>query len=351
MRPPIPEAALYVGKPPAPTQRSARGFTLIESLVAIGITSLLIAILLPAVEAARESARRANCANNLRQIGLALNNYISTSGSFPPAAIATVGADGREYLGYFSPHCRILPFLDQGPLFNSINFSLGTWPRDTYLAGPPPGVPPIDQINATVLNSNVALFLCPSDGGPFEKTGNNYRANAGIGPSFSPWIETPDSGNGIFPESKTVRPGDVPDGLSHTAAFSERLRGSGHPALNPERDYYQRKGIANTADQIMLACRASARPGASGFTTAGQFWFWTGRERTLYTHTQSPNGQVPDCTYGGMTPAIDMATARSHHPGGVNTLFGDGSVRFSAEATAQQVWRGLGTRNGSELVD
>ena len=340
---------MHLNRPPI--ARGARGFTLIETLVVMGIISFLAAILLPAVQAARESARRATCGNNLRQIGLATAGYLNQHASFPPALISTKGLDGRNYFGYFSPHCRILPHIEQGALFDAINFGVGTWPSDTYKAGPPPGLGTLDTVNATALNTAVAVFLCPSDGGPFSKTGTNYRGNAGVGPSFAPWVETPDSGNGIFPESTVVRPEQIPDGLSHTVAFSERLRGSGGRPLEPERDYYQRKGIANTADQILLACRAAARPSAGGFVFSGRYWFWTGRERTLYTHAQSPNGEVPDCTYGGMTPAIDMSTARSHHPGGVNALMGDGSVRFVSESIAKEVWRGLGTRNGSEIVE
>ena len=268
-----------------------------------------------------------------------------------PSSRATARTGRPNYYGYYSPHSRFLPYLEQGPLFNAINFSVGTWPADTFMSGPPLGLGKDDRLNATALKTTIAIFLCPSDGGPFQDTGTNYRGNTGIGPGLSPWVETPDGGNGLFPEYTAVGLNQVPDGLSHTVAFSERLRGSGGPAINPERDYYKRFGIANTADQIMLACRAAARPNASGFVSSGRYWFWTGRERTLYTHTQSPNGEVPDCTYGGMTPAIDMATARSHHPGGVNALMGDGSVRFASESVSMAVWRGLGTRNGSELVE
>ena len=108
----------------------------------------------------------------------------------------------------------------------------------------------------------------------------------------------------------------------------------------------------NTADQLLIACAIAARPGnAPGFVDSGRWWFWTGRERTLYNQAQVPNGSIPDCTYGGMTPMIDMATARSPHPGGVNVLMGDGSGRFVSDSIAQPVWRAFGTRNGGELVD
>lgn len=328
-----------------------RGFTLIETLVCLGIVSILIAILLPAIQAGREAARRTSCTNNLRQIGLATTGYTTEHNSFPPSMISTISSLGKHYPGYYSPHSRLLYKLEQKSIYNAINFTLGTWPEKNFKANPPSGIIANNLPNTTVINVSINVFLCPSDDGKFAETGTNYRGNAGVGPSFATWIETPDSGNGLFPESMIVRLNQVPDGLSNTVAFSERLRGSGKTPLSPERDYYQRKGIANTADQIMLACQTSARKTSAGYVFSGSHWFWTGRERTLYTHTQTPNGGVPDCTYGGMIPAIDMATARSHHPGGVNALMGDGSVKFVSDSVSQAVWRGLGTRNGAELIE
>jgi prepilin-type processing-associated H-X9-DG protein len=106
------------------------------------------------------------------------------------------------------------------------------------------------------------------------------------------------------------------------------------------------------ADTLLQACQLSARAGNRlGNVMAGRTWFWTGREHTLYNHAQSPNGIIPDCTYGAALPGDGMATARSLHPSGVNVLMGDGSVRFCQEGIAQPVWRALGTRNGGELVD
>jgi prepilin-type processing-associated H-X9-DG protein len=237
-------------------------------------------------------------------------------------------------------------------VYNSINFLTGTWPPDTFHVGATALQLQLNSCNATASGTGISLFLCPSDGGPFADTGNNYRGNTGLGPFASPWAETPDSGNGLFPELGTIRISQVPDGLSHTVALSERLRGSGRQPPDPERDMFQRSGIAYTADQLVMACRIAARPSNTpGFDTNGRWWFWAGRERTLYNQAQAPNGPVPDCTYGASTPMIDMATARSRHPGGVNVLMGDGSSRFVANAIAQQVWRGLGTRNGGELVD
>jgi prepilin-type N-terminal cleavage/methylation domain-containing protein/prepilin-type processing-associated H-X9-DG protein len=334
---------------------STRGFTLIELLVVLGIVSILTALLLPAVQMAREAARRSQCQNSLRQIGLAIQSYLTSSSCFPASVTTRSYPKGRTfYFGLYSAHCRLLPYLEQNSLYQSINFQTGTWPPDTYGAGSSGALANLNLANATAYRTGLAFFLCPSDGGPMETSGSNYRGNTGIGPSPAPWAESPDSGNGLFPELDAVSPARVTDGLSHTVAFSERVRGSGpgSGALDPERDVFGREGVVNTGDQLLAECRIAGRSSnLLGFRTSGQYWFWAGRERTLYTHTQTPNGKVPDCTYGGMTPAIDMATARSHHPGGVNVLMGDGSGRFVSETIAQAVWRALGSRDGGEIVD
>jgi len=245
-------------------------------------------------------------------------------------------------------HARLLPYLDQRPIYDAINFSLSTAPRaiDSYQKEG-------NAANQTTLNMQVSLFLCPSDGGPLEEAGVNYRGNVGVGPTDVTSIEFPDSGNGLFPELGFVRAAYVPDGLSHTAAFSERLRGSGQSiAPVPERDFWQSIGFIGTADDLLKACRVVARAGvAPGFSGAGDHWLWSGRERTLYSHTQTPNGRVPDFLDLHILTAKGMATARGWHPGGVNVLMGDGSCRWVGSSINQAVWRGLGTRNGGELVD
>ena len=329
------------------------GFTLIELLVVIGIISILISLVLPAVQGAREAARRASCVNQLRQIGLALQTYHAAHDAYPNALYTRTLPNGWHYGGLYSIQAHLLPYLEQATLHNSINFAIGTWPEDTFKFAPTSEMAGYNRANDTARLTGLAIFLCPSDGGAFANTGNNYRACVGVGPANMTLAETPDSGNGMFPEIGTVTAAQVIDGLSHTVAFSERLRGSGRrDAFDPMRDLYSRQGLANNADQLLTACRASARFGSrDAYETCGRWWFWSGRERTLYNQAQTPNGSVPDCSYGGFVPAIDMATARSNHPGGVNVLMGDGSVRFIAESVNVHVWRGLGTRNGRELVD
>ncbi len=328
-----------------------RGFTMIELLAVIGVISILIALLLPAVQSAREAARRLQCQNNLHQLGIATQAYVGVAQCFPPAL--TQLAD-PNYGGYFSPQVHMLPFMDQVPLSNAVNFAIGTWPTNDLGMYPSWGnIAQANPANLTAMNVQIASFLCPSDPGAFEETGNNYRGNVGVGPGYGYLPETPDSGNGIFPEVGPVFLSQVPDGLSHTAMFSERVRGSGLSAgLDPRRDAYQMSSLDYTADQLLVACQIAARPSnRQGTTLFGQRWFWTGRNNTLYNHAQAPNGLIPDCEYGGALPPQDMSTARSPHPGGVNTAMGDGSVRFFQESVATPIWRAFGTRNGGEIVD
>jgi len=322
------------------------GFTLIELLVAISIIGILVALLIPAVQSAREAARRAQCSNNLRQIGLAIHGYHGNFNCFPQGA---TNAARPFYWGYYSIQSRLLPFLEQSPLYAGLNYSVGTVPD---IFGDPAIDPARNAANQTTISTTLAVFLCPSDAGPFAQGGNNYRGNTGIGPDTHTAAEFPDSGNGLFPEIGFVTMASVPDGLSHTAAFSERIRGSGmRLSPDPAQDSFRIAFHLTTADVLLNGCRAVARPGTPAYVQGGATWFWTGRERTLYNHAQAPNGPVPDCLLPQIVTAIGMTTARSYHPGGVNLLMGDGSTRFVSESLATAVWRGFGSRNGGELVD
>ena len=340
-------------------ERNRPAFTLIELLACVGIISVLTALILPAAQAAREAARRAACQNNLRQIGLSLQNYHDVHECYPQCYTSKVVPSADPglaiwlYEGEYSIQTRLLPYLGLGPSYNAINFSVGATPPDVFEASLTPEGEVLLAINATASGVRVATFLCPSDGGPFGEPGNNYRANVGVGPAYLPSAECRDSGNGLFMEIGLTRASYVTDGLSHTASFSERLRGSGRNAPpSPERDYWPMPWYVRSADGLIRGCQVTARPGAvRNYTRSGRSWFWPGRDRTHYTHTQQPNGPVPDCILPKGIVPLGMATARSWHPGGVNLLLGDGSTRFVGETIDLSVWRGLGTRNGGELVD
>jgi prepilin-type N-terminal cleavage/methylation domain-containing protein/prepilin-type processing-associated H-X9-DG protein len=335
----------------------ARGYSLVELLVVIAVLAILIGLTLPAVQAAREAARRAQCQSQLRQIGLGMHSYHEQNRCFPPAAFPLIKHPDAslDYGDWYSIYVRMLPHLGETALYNATNYSTGVWPTDGY-----GGAPAFywqwerNATNTTVALLRLNILLCPSDGGGRSPYGNNYRACWGVGGFYSTSAEHPDSGNGMFPLLRVVTAARVPDGLSHTVAFSERLRGSGsHDRFSTQRDVFGLETHPHTADDLLLACRIAARPAnmSTGYVLSGNSWFCTGIERTLYSQCQSPNGKVPDGFEFGGIPAIGMATARSHHPGGVNVLMGDGSNRFVSERISQAVWRGLGSRNGGELVD
>jgi hypothetical protein len=284
-------------------------------------------------------------------------------GCFPITWSSRIGDQNLpDYYGYYSIHSRLLPYLDQQPLYASINFDVSTFP-DTM------GYPPLsesdtglNQVNFTVRSMKVSMFICPDDSLAAYGACTNYRGNVGVGPWVLALAEYPDSGNGLFEERHLTRIAQVADGLSHTAALSERLVGSAcqtqrltefrHDPLTPARDFWHARAIGQTADQYLEVCLISGRqePDLS-FAMGGSTWMWTGRERTLYTHTQPPNGRIPDCLGAGMRTAPGMATARSLHPSGVCLSMGDGSVRFADASIAREVWRALGSRSGGEAVD
>lgn len=327
------------------------GFTLIEVLVVISILGLLMALLLPAVQAAREAARRAQCANNLKQIGLALHNYHESNQTFPMnySADLPAGFNFNAVRGY-SALTRLLPYLEQQTLYASINYDVQPAPTRTDTAFEYPQ-------NQTAYATTVGVYLCPSDGlSTPTPHGCNYRGNYGVGPSHATTAETYDSGNGFYNWPAVLSASSFPDGLSHTVAYSERLRGTGaSSALAPDRDFGEINltlyAVVRDADYALACCRYASAHGFPASRQAGFTWFFADVECTGYCHAQEPNGRIPDAVEIGESAHWGIATARSLHPGGVNALTADGSVRFVSESIARKVWRALGTRNGDELVE
>jgi prepilin-type N-terminal cleavage/methylation domain-containing protein len=197
-----------------------RGFTLIEVLVVIAIIGLLVALLLPAVQAAREAARRMQCSNNLKQLGLALHGYHDAVGSLP-------WGEGPDDWNNWSAHVMLLPYLEQGGLYNALNFV--SYASGDFLL---PGSPNPAGANATAQLTRLAVLLCPSDLDRLTAPHGhvNYCVNAGNDRNFAP--KSPPSG--LFAQAPycpgTVRFQDVTDGLSQTAAVSERVKGIANDA-------------------------------------------------------------------------------------------------------------------------
>jgi prepilin-type processing-associated H-X9-DG protein len=324
--------------------------TLIELLVVIGIVSILIALLMPAVQAAREAARRASCANNLRQIGLALHEYEGDWGGFPPRPVGGVShPPGTET--NFSVHSALLPFLEQTALFHAINFET----RCLILSEVPPA-------NSTAAATRVSTFLCPSDPGdsagpyrdseawgakfPVAYAPNNYRANAG---PCSGCLQ--DVGAfGVY----VRRLAEFTDGMSNTIAVSEKPIGSSSGTYSPFRDWLHASypHVPPTLDKPDIWVRICAAQTDSGRAVfgAGRTWMLNGAFYTYFHTSLPPNSLIPDCGHGGLAGGTGVFTARSYHPGGVNVVMADGSLHWFSSSTEIRAWRALGTCNGGETL-
>ncbi len=334
--------------------------SLIELLVALSIMGLLVGLLLPAVQSARESARRGTCANNLRQIGLATHNYSATHGPFPASTgPPNINRDPDPDPGHliidqklYSIFTRLLPYLDQAPLASSLNFEVGM--EDPYAFGDglhfrERGM----EANVTVMKTSLGMFLCSSDPGgvPGWTGGTNYRASNGL----VRWAhgDDPTRGTrGAFDGFDSTWPAEIRDGLSQTAAFSEKLRGRPRDdRIKPRVDMIVGGlGLPYTVEESLARCRS--RPGApEGFHTfAGLTWSVGSLAQTCYNHVIPPNSTTPDCILPLSSPVVGFLGSRSNHPGGVHAAMADGSVRFVGQGIGREVWKALGTRAGDEIV-
>jgi prepilin-type N-terminal cleavage/methylation domain-containing protein/prepilin-type processing-associated H-X9-DG protein len=312
--------------------RVRAAFTLIELLVAVAIIAGLITLLLPAVQAAREAARRTQCVNNLKQIGLALHNYYAIHDTLPPGRVRSrVEGLGLVYSGF----AMILPQLDQGPLYNGINFHLNA-DRGIGL-----------RENLTARATRLSVFLCPSDTSSDadrpDQAPTNYVQNTGERHSVI-------DNSGPLYENSRVRMADVLDGSSQLAVVSEVARSS----LIRANDVIELGSI-----QILSYEQSCAPNGPPRAAARGNRWIYGAPNHTMYSHHRPPNDPRPDCRggvpFGDRTNAewdrlsLDSA-ARSLHSGGINALFLDGSVRFVSNGVNPLIWRALGTRAGGEVV-
>jgi prepilin-type N-terminal cleavage/methylation domain-containing protein len=298
------------------------GFTLVELLVVIAIIGVLVALLLPAVQTARESARRGSCTNNLRQLGLGMHIFHDTYLRLPAGTVWEPGAGGNQKGSEATWLTHILPYIEQDALYKTGDFNLGF------------GQGNAGHKNNTITSTFLKATRCPSDvhpviicswGASVAWARGNYVANNGIGPMIeTTTIDTNFRPQGVFMLQSKSRFADITDGTSNTVFVSELLK-------SPGNDW---RGVMHYP------------------------------EGALYQHNQTPNSPVPDEFRQGMclsiprAPCVPTSTswnpkritlaARSLHPNGVMALLGDGAVRFAPNNTTLAVWRALSSPQGGE---
>lgn len=339
---------------------SSRGFTLVELLVVIAIIGVLVALLLPAVQAAREAGRRSQCMNNIRQLAIAAHNHESAKRAFPIGRRVgfELQPDGtKKAINQWSHLAHILPYAEQTSVRNLIDFKVGS------------GISPARLIQ-------IGFFLCPSDnsedrmnvptcwsGDDWKDAGRtNYHGNGGgdTGQSKVVGDTAIEQNNGVFVTNLAVKMKDITDGTSHTALYCEAIRGDGNNSQTEvPGDWFRLGGQNQSADQVYQECSAitnfAAYTSGNQFSCRGRNWVHGDYTTTRYNHVMPPNSHgcsqssttisaIPINEEGGAT------TASSRHNGGVNVVFADASAHFVRDDVDPLVWRAVGSRNGEETV-
>lgn len=315
-------------------QTKRRAFTLVELLVVIAIIGVLVALLLPAVQSAREAARRNSCSNNLKQISLAMHNFESQFKQLPAGEYAQAG--------YLSAHAFLANFFEQSGVYNQLDLTKG----------------PFDVPNSTAARGQPKFLVCPSDPLPGKSelmSWTNYHSNCGTWVRLTGW-------DGVFGPSKRtiggamgpgpIRFSEISDGLSNTAAFSEVVNGVGSAkSPNSRFDCYTFPGFpSGTAQAIRTqfqnrSWQTSEVPWTGTWRWRGYPWTEGSPWRTWYNHLLGPNQTcwVPSGDFWQI-----VSTAASYHPNGVSLAMCDGSVRFVPNNVDADIWTGVGTRGGGE---
>jgi len=370
-----------------------RGFTIVELLVVIAIIGILIAILLPAVQAVRATARQMQCANNLRQIGVAMHAYHDALGGYPLNMTSGWESGGECLSGYYSWLAQLLPFLEQNPLAETIDFnvSMADGCDDPFAA-----LISEDHPNAKAAATVIPTYLCPSEVynlesgtvvGSANPAPDSYAANAGW-PSTATGYEgerpMPGKYNGFITMAladpwaarqvpwhgyRAVRSADITDGLSQTAAVAERIVVQGTTLTevtafmrrDPRAQSFHMPGFslnapgsvsgARTLPQMIAASLLNPHGNPRYSLYQGRAWIsgWPLTAPT-YMHVFKPN-TFNMHLQGGELTGDNLISPSSYHDGGVNVLMGDGSVSFVSEAVEHEVWWTIGSRNDGRFFD
>jgi prepilin-type N-terminal cleavage/methylation domain-containing protein/prepilin-type processing-associated H-X9-DG protein len=353
-----------------------RGFTLIELLVVISIIGVLIALLLPAVQSAREASRRAQCSNNLKQLALAVQSYHDTSNVVPP--VCTYPGGQSTLSGGWSSTwvIGILPYIEQTAMVSAYNFSAYAVVSGSF-----------GLENTTVTYNQIATMICPSENssqrpsltgtssyvGNYGGPGQNSCYTGVIIPTGDPNLIIP-----IGPKLGNVGPvtiESIRDGSSNTAMFSERLYGlASNQQFGPGKSASSKRVIFSLSvsglgpltgqtaaatfvqDCSNITASSFANSNVLGFDAyAGNPWYLS---MNSYNHSGAPDsmhcenasGDASFVSSAGQIGPSGSCPPTSNHPGGVQVAFSDGSVRFIKDSIAQNVWWGIGTRFGKEII-
>ena len=356
--------------------RTSRGFTLIELLVVIAIIAVLVSLLLPAVQQAREAARRAQCKNNLKQLGLSLHNYESTFTVLPMT-------NAQNYLPNvqgFSPQARLLPYIEQTNLQNLLDYTQPAFTGPYNFLTPNP-------LFVTAFATTIPVMLCPSDPAPpsntetgtgFTYAGINYMISygSGTGTNYDLRWKT----DGIVYENSSVRFSQITDGTSNTVFMSESVRSIGAditlpagttPTFPYEYTLNGSTGVNSALQPIQGLAPAGSPwvagpngmianpdlttvwPAMTGWRGAGSMalrgrgvsWAAAGACSTLTNGYTTPNNRIPDL----VVHFTGFFGPRSFHTGGANVLMGDGAIRFLSNSIDAGTHRALHSRNGGEV--
>jgi prepilin-type N-terminal cleavage/methylation domain-containing protein/prepilin-type processing-associated H-X9-DG protein len=326
--------------------RFPAGFTLVELLVVIAIIAVLVGLLLPAVQAARESARRTSCVNHLRQLGIAAQNHHDSKGGLPPGAESRPWASSPNNAWTFyrwSSLAHLAPFVEEANALAVLDLSIPLYASNLE----------VTPANKRGIAQVISLFLCPSDLEQVVSPGfgpTNYVACSGTGAGGG----TPFDTDGVFYVNSHTRLAEITDGTSHTALMSESILGNpkGTPlARDPEVDYKW----SLSAPLTDTFCANTPQWNVSD--PRGFAWVSGEYRCASYNHYDTPNTSKPDClgTRLGGGPQFQFSAygwraARSRHPGGVNVLLVDGAVRPVNDDVDPVVWRALSTRAGDEVI-